>query len=78
MPPDNGASWETIEFRDGRRYALGDEVVITLRGGDTYQGHLNMIQPEYIILTNTGHTPVVGFSTALGFTVDDIVGMEAV
>lgn len=70
--------WTSIEWRDGRTFNLGDEVRVTLRDESVFEGHLNEIAQGYITLANTGHTPVPGFGTTLGFPTADIKDMEEV
>lgn len=65
-------AWTTIQWRDGTEFALGDDIVVTLRDGSVFQGFLNQIAPAYITLSGTGHEPVEGFGTTLGFPTADI------
>lgn len=68
-----------ITLRDGTEAHLGDELRITVQPGDeVFQGFLNEIGPNYIILANTGHVPVPGFGSAIGFPNASITDMEKV
>src|SRR4051812_23848073 len=45
--------WENITHR-GHTYSLGDEVRIVVVPNETYEGFLNVIEREYIVLVGTG------------------------
>lgn len=65
-----------ITLKNGEELHLGDHARLTTTDGEVFEGNLNEIHEDYLILANTGHSPIPDYGTTLGFANATIAVLE--